>query len=136
QGPPLVRIPEGNSGQRTTPTFYWPNKHSGSIFDLEPATEYEIRLRLSDPDGGSAERTVRATTRAVPRPAPGATVRQANPRTFRKIVAEAAPGDIVQLTPGYYGEFEALRDGEPGKPIVLRGDTSHTGKSTFDGISL
>lgn len=136
QGPPLVRIPEGNSGQRTTPTFYWPNKHSGSIFDLEPATEYEIRLRLSDPDGGSAERTVRARTRGVPRPAPGATVRQANPRTFRKIVAEAAPGDIVQLTPGYYGEFEALRDGEPGKPIVLRGDTSHTVKSTFDGISL
>ncbi len=136
QGPPLLRIPAGDSGTRTTPTFYWRNKHSGSLFDLDAATEYEIRLRLADPDGGSAERTVRAKTRAVPQPAPDAPVRPANPATFRKVAAAAQPGDIIELTPGYYGEFEATRDGAPGKPIVIRGDTSHTVKSTFDAVSL
>src|SRR5262249_23280761 len=67
---PLPRAPAGQS-RRTTPIFQWENKHSGSLFDLRPNTEYEIALKLEDPDGGSAERTVRARTRAVPRPAAG-----------------------------------------------------------------
>lgn len=136
EGPPLLRIPAGDSGRRTNPTFYWGNKHSGSLLDLEPNTEYEIRLRLADPDGGSAERTVRAKTRGVPRPAPGAPVRPANPRNFKEVLAAVQPGEIVELTPGYYGEFEMARDGAPGKPIVMRGDVSRTVKSTFDAISL
>lgn len=133
---PLVRIPADTSGKRTTPTRYWENRHSGSIFDLRPDTEYEIRLRLTDPDGGSAERTVRARTRAVPRPAPQASVKQANPESLRKVEATAEPGDIIQLTPGYYGEFSTTRDGEPGKPIVIRGDLAHAIKSSFDAVSL
>ncbi len=133
---PLRRIPAGNSGQRTNPTFSWDNKHSGSIFDLLPDTEYEIRLALSDPDGGAAERTARARTRSVPRPAPDARVKRANPTTFREIAAAAEPGDVIQLTPGYYHLFAATRDGEPGRPIVIRGEVSHTIKSTFNGISL
>ncbi len=50
-----------------------PNMFSGSIFDLEPDTEYEVRLVLSDPDGvrGTAQRIVTARTRKEPRPAPG-----------------------------------------------------------------
>jgi hypothetical protein len=136
EGMPLRRIPAGDSGQRTNPTFRWENKHSGSIFDLRPNTEYEIRLRLNDPDGGTAERTVRARTRSVPRPAANAPVKQASPETFRQVAAAAEPGDIIQLTPGYYNVFTATRDGEPGKPIAIRGDTSHAIKSTFDAISL
>jgi len=133
---PLLRIPADNSGQRTRPTFHWRNRHSGSIFDLRPNTNYEIRLRLTDPDGGSAERIVRARTRGVPRPAAGARILQANPVNLREVEATAQPGDIIQLTPGYYGEFSATRDGEPGKPIVIRGDTGHAIPSTFDGVSL
>ena len=136
EGPPLLRIPAGNSGRRTNPTFYWENKHSGSLFDLEPNTEYEIRLRLRDPDGGATERTLRAKTRAVPRPAPGSPVRAANAGNFKEVIAAVEPGEIVELAPGYYGEFEMTADGVPGKPIVIRGDVSHTVRSTFDAISL
>jgi len=132
----LRRIPAGDSGQRTRPTFFWGNKHAGSVFDLRPETEYEIRLRLTDPDGGSAEKTVRARTRGVPKPAPGARVKQANPNTLRKVAAIVEPGDILQLTPGYYDDFELLRDGGPGKPIVIRGDLSHDIRSVFDSVSL
>lgn len=61
QGMPLFRVPKGqNIG------FTWINKHSGSIFDLKPNTEYEIKLKLADPDGGSIERTIAANTRPVP----------------------------------------------------------------------
>ncbi|MGH7955544.1 MAG: right-handed parallel beta-helix repeat-containing protein, partial [Opitutaceae bacterium] len=71
---PLRRVPAG----RIRPilgSFAWPNKHSGSIFDLQSDTEYEIKLKLMDPDGGSAERTVRARTRPVPRAAADAPVK-------------------------------------------------------------
>ncbi len=136
EGMPLLRIPAGNSGNRTTPTFHWENKHSGSVLDLRPDTQYEIRLRLTDPDGGSTERIVRAKTRAVPRAAPGAAVKPANPRTLKEVIAAVEPGDIVQLTPGYYGAFELNRDGEPGRPIVIRGDASHVIRSTFDSVTL
>ncbi len=112
---PLRRVPAGQS-RRTTPIFRWENKHSGSIFDLRPNTEYEIALKLDDPDGGSAERTVRARTRAVPRAATGAPVRDVS----RAELAAAQPGEVLQLAAGDYGEFVVPRDGEPGRPIVFR----------------
>jgi hypothetical protein len=133
---PLRRIPAGNSEQRTRPTFFWENKHAGSIFDLRPETEYEIRLRLVDPDGGSVERTVRARTRGVPKSAPDARVKQANPNILKEVAAAAEPGDILQLSPGYYDDFELTRDGAPGRPIVIRGDTDHSIRSAFDSVSL
>jgi len=135
-GLPLRRIPAGNSGDRTTPTFYWDNRHSGSIFDVRPNTEYEIRLRLEDPDGGSAERVVRARTRGVPKPAAGARVQKVNPTDFKEASAAARPGDVLLLTPGYYGAFTAAVDGEPGKPIVIRGQRDGPLGSTFDSVSL
>jgi hypothetical protein len=48
-----------------------PTMFSGSVFDLEPDTAYEVALKIADPDGvtGVAERTVEMRTRAVPRPA-------------------------------------------------------------------
>jgi len=136
EGLPLRRIPAGNSGAGTTPAFYWENRRSGSIFDLRPNTEYEIRLRLDDPDGGSSERIVRARTRGVPRPAPGAPVRKANPTNFKEAAASARPGDILLLTPGYYGAFNAAVDGEPGTPIVIRGQRDGPIGSTFHAIYL
>ena len=55
EGLSLRRVPAGQS-RGTHPIFSWENKHSGSLFDLKPDTEYEIRLKLNDPDGGSVER--------------------------------------------------------------------------------
>lgn len=79
QGMPLRRVPA-----RENEGFSWENKHSGSIFDLNPDTGYEIKLKLEDPDGGSAEKTVEAHTRPVPerdvpdlRPKPGSRVEDA-----------------------------------------------------------
>lgn len=135
-GMPLRRIPAGRSSG-TRPTYRWDNKHSGSIFDLRPGTEYEIRLRLTDPDGGDEERVVKAATRPVPRPAPDGRVRQAGPRDFADLINCAEPGDIFELRPGYYGDFTVLRDGRPGRPIVIRADNSHEAiGSTFERVSL
>ena len=133
---PLRRIPAGKSVDARR-QFLWRNKLSGSIFDLKPGTDYEIMLKLEDPDGGKAEKVVRAKTRPVPRPAPNAVVKSVYPFTLKDSALTAMPGDILLLAPGYYGDFTLLRDGEPGKPIVIRSDGSHDViNSTFDGISL
>jgi hypothetical protein len=74
---PLRRVPAGeNIG------FTWRNKHSGSIFHLKPDTEYEIKLRLEDPDGGSGEKKMTARTRPVPRIGKGAEIIEIAPGNY------------------------------------------------------
>jgi hypothetical protein len=134
---PLVRVPEGSTGDRTRPSYTWENKHSGSIFNLMPDTEYEIRLSLSDPDGGKATEIVKARTRPVPAEATDSRIIEVNPRTFEKAAMRAEPGDILLLSPGYYGDFTMAVDGEPGKPVVIRADNAHPViGSTFNSVSL
>jgi hypothetical protein len=136
EGMPLRRIPAGK-GRTTRRPFYWENRHSGSLFDLKPATEYEIKLQLRDPDGGKAERTVTAITRAVPRPASDGRVIRVNPRSLKDSLLIAMPGDIFELTPGYYGDVTVRRSGKSGSPIVIRSDRSHDIiNSTFDSFSF
>ncbi len=125
---PLRRVPAGQS-QTTNPVFHWENKHSGSIFDLQPGTLYEIHLKLEDPEGGSAERVIEARTRPVPRAPAEAPTRRAGPGEL----SSATPGEILLLNPGDYGRFVATRDGEPGRPIVYR---SEDGAAAFESISL
>lgn len=133
---PLRYIPAGNSGNRTNPTFYWERRHSGTIFDLRPGTEYEIRLQLIDPDGGAATRTISARTRPVPKAARNARIVQATPRTLKQVEAAAEPGDILVLSPGFYEDFTATRDGTSGRPIVIRGAEGQPLPSVFDSVSL
>ena len=137
QGMPLRRIPAGEWAPRTAPhrrKFSWANRHSGSIFDLRPDTEYEIHLKLTDPDGGSAERTIRVRTRPFPRQAPNARIRRVTRDEFAAAAASAEPGDVLLLEPGNYGTFEMTRDGVPGRPIVIRGARDYG--VLFEGISL
>jgi hypothetical protein len=129
EGMPLRRVPAGE-GRTTQVPFHWSNKHSGSIFDLRPNTEYEVRLSLKDPDGGAATRVIRVRTRPVPRAAANATIRKVNPKT---ITQPAMPGEILLLEPGDYGRFVAPSDGEPERPSVYRG---HEGRAVFDSIVL
>jgi hypothetical protein len=141
RGMPLVRVPADDTGSRARTVYRWVNKHSGSIFDLKPDTEYEIRLSLKDPDGGAARQTVRAKTRPVPKPAPDAVVKKVNPRTFWDSISTARPGDILLLSPGYYDKWfteSAIElSGEPDKPIVIRADRAHPViNSTFDQLSF
>ncbi|MBM4039903.1 MAG: right-handed parallel beta-helix repeat-containing protein [Planctomycetes bacterium] len=131
EGLTLRRVPAGKS-RGTNPIFEWKNKHSGSLFDLKPGTEYEIALKLNDPDGGSAERTVRARTRPVPRVAKDAPTKKATPETLPAALAAAQPGDILLLGPGAYGEVAVAKDGAAEKPLVLRAEPG----ATFTRISL
>lgn len=114
-GMPLFRIPAG-----ATDGVSWGDRHCGSIFDLDPATTYDIELTLVDPDGGGTVRTLSVATRALPAAASGARVRAATPATFAAQWAAAQPGDIIDLGAGTYAGFTWDKDGAVGQPIVLR----------------
>jgi hypothetical protein len=121
------------------------NRLNVSLFDLEPATAYEVRFTLTDPDGGAAEKIVTATTRPEPRaydkgrtlhvvPGSGGGSGSASDPFRGPAAADAAarPGDILLFHEGVYpGPYRATRDGAPGKPIVWRGVDA--AKVLFDG---
>lgn len=107
---PLRRVPAGRS-QGTRPIFAWKNKHSGSIFDLRPGTEYEIRLKLADPDGGAAEQTVRARTRPVP---------------------SDAGARVIDLPAGQH-EVLQTESGTAEHPVIYR---SRDGKAVYTQVDL
>ena len=113
---PLRRVPAGsNEG------FAWANRHSGSVFGLQPGTTYELELSLIDPDGGSTQAVRPATTRSLPVPMPGAPLRPATPATLASVLATAQAGDIIELAAGDYAGFSLGVDGTEGAPLVLRG---------------
>lgn len=85
-GLPLLRL-QGEAVQQGASFHYVaPNMFAGSVFDLQPNTTYEIRLRLTDPDSltrsAALERTVTARTRPVPTPATGGAVYHVYPREY------------------------------------------------------
>ncbi|WP_428103532.1 hypothetical protein [Candidatus Rariloculus sp.] len=63
-----------------------PNMFAGSVLDLEPDTEYEVRFVMSDPDGvhGTAERVLVVSTRAEPEPWTGGRVLSRLPARTRR----------------------------------------------------
>ncbi|MCK4824232.1 right-handed parallel beta-helix repeat-containing protein, partial [bacterium] len=118
QGMPLRRVPAGEKmplprlPSVELVKLSWENKHSGSIFDLNPDTEYEIKLKLEDPDGSSAEKMVEARTRPVPE------------------IGKRA--EIIELQPGIYDTLNT-RSGSQDKPVVYR---CSNGKAVFSFIDL
>jgi hypothetical protein len=62
-----------------------PDRFAGSVLDLDPDTEYEVRLTMRDPDGvsGQAVRTTSVRTRREPRAAAGGRVLHVYPPTWR-----------------------------------------------------
>ncbi|MBA2660669.1 MAG: right-handed parallel beta-helix repeat-containing protein [Bradymonadaceae bacterium] len=128
RGMDLRRAPANSIGG-----FAWTDRHSGSLFNLAPATRYEVELLLVDPDGGCALREASFATRPVPAPMPAAPVKAVTPATFSAVLASAQPGDIVEFTAGSYPAFSMSRDGEASKPIVLR---AQAGESVVVGGDL
>ncbi len=114
-GLPLFRVPAG-TGQG----FSWQNRFAGSIFDLDEATAYEIELELSDPDGGGGSHSMTVETRAMPAVAEGAPVLPATPDDVDAVIAGAAPGSVIELADGTYGEIQVTVDGAEGAPVALR----------------
>jgi hypothetical protein len=83
EGLPLLRI--GNERINENSLHYIvPNGFAGSIFDLEPATEYECRFVMSDPDGveGKTENVVTVRTRLEPKPASSGHVYHVYPQGY------------------------------------------------------
>ena len=110
------------------------NLFAGSILRLAPATQYEVRVRLADPDGGSAEQSVPVTTRAIPGPPEALRTLHVYAPTFdgvrrqpsfddlSKALGQAAPGDRVLLSPGIHKGNAMLRvAGTGAAPIVISG---------------
>lgn len=127
-GMPLRRVPVGTS-QKTSQPFAWTNRLSGSVFDLAPGTDYEIALKLHDPDGGEATKIVKASTRPEPIAKADAVIKNGTKADLKTV----QPGEVLLLADGDYGAAIFSRDGEPGKPIVYR---STSGKAVFSEISL
>jgi hypothetical protein len=75
EGPPLLRIGNERINENAL-QYVTPNGFAGSIFDLDPATEYECRFVMSDLDGigGRATEIITVRTRAEPTPAVGGKV--------------------------------------------------------------
>ena len=99
-GLPLLRI--GNERINENALQYMtPNGFAGSIFDLEPATDYECRFVMSDPDGveGKAENLITVRTRFEPKPAAGGKVYHVYPPGYTGQKQEPA---FTGLLAAYY----------------------------------
>jgi hypothetical protein len=98
-----------------------PNMFAGSILNLEPGTEYECHLVLSDPDGvkGKAERTVLVTTRTEPRPAEGGHVYHVYPFGYQGSKQEPA---FTGLLAAYYMGADESDHSNALPPRVQPGD--------------
>jgi len=131
--------------------FYEPSHmFAGSLFDLEPGTEYECILTMIDPDGvdGAGERSVKVTTRTVPQPPADSRVlhlggTKSDFPDFRGAVAALNPGDtllvhrgIYRLSkpsdPGYLGNHSFTLDlkGTAERPITI--EAAGNGDVIFD----
>jgi len=68
QGMPLLRLDGERIYAESRVDVIAPNMFAGSVLDLEPDTAYEVRFRLTDPDGvqGEADRTLTVRTRPEP----------------------------------------------------------------------
>lgn len=91
------------------------NGFAGSVLFLDPATSYEVKLTLSDPDGKTEERFERISTQAIPaKPTDGRTFHvvpgngggdgsSSNPyKGIDSAQSYAQPGDIYLLHAGVY----------------------------------
>jgi hypothetical protein len=124
------------------------NMLSGSVLFLNPNTTYEIRLTLSDPDGGAATQIVTMATRPVPtmpasgrkfhvKPGSGGGNGSASAPFLGIAAAEAVaqPGDTFIVHAGSYGgRVSFTRPGNSGAYIVWMG--AGDGEALFAGIDV
>jgi len=153
QGYPLFRTRpnphRGNRSAKHTVPGGW--MFAGSVVDLEPDTAYEVQLHLRDPDGGSAQQTLKTRTYAEPAQPAGMTVKHVVPgggggtgtaadplKGLDAAQAAADPGTLFLLHKGLYvkgrcprNTWTITRSGKPGKPIIYR--AAGDGEAILDG---
>ena len=90
-----------------------PNMFAGSILDLEENTAYQVKLALSDPDGGNAVKTVTVRTRAEPMPAAGGHVYHVYPRDWKGAKEAGSFNDLMCAYNYYCGGGDTQTGGRP-----------------------
>ncbi len=127
------------------------NFWAASALFLEPGKAYELRLTMSDPDGGAETKTVSAATRKLPLGTfsgrhlyvvPGSSGGDGSPAApfqgLQSAASNAVAGDVFHISPGTYEPFQLLSSGTPLAPIVFSGPGSGLaivdGKATDRGI--
>ncbi len=124
------------------------NMLAGSIFYLTPGKTYDVRLQLTDVDGGNVTELVSESTLSIPVPAIQGSTLYVVPGSgggsgskvdpFKGIAtaqANVTPGDIVLLGAGNYtGEIEFDVSGEPEKYIIWK--AWGNGKATLETIRI
>ena len=129
QGMPLMRLngefvagPTPQYGENNYFNYTVPNGFAGSIFNLEPDTEYDVRLVLKDPDGGTGptEQTARVRTRREPTPAEGGRTFHVYPTDHKGQKAQPA---FTGLLHAYYMGADASDHYNALDPRVRPGDT-------------
>ena len=108
----LKRVAAGQS-QGTTPIYKWENKFSGSIFNLQPNTKYDVQLSLNDPDGGKEDTTISVATRPVPR--------------------VTSFCEIINVPDGSNGTLTITRNGTQSKPLVYQ---STSRKASYSAVTM
>src|SRR4029078_4406977 len=148
-GMPLLRM----GGERIMRAPYTvPDRFAGSILDLQPDTEYEVRLTMKDPDGvsGTAIQNVKVRTRAEPKAAAGGRTIHVYLLTWPASGPKENPNVTGLMAPynGYVGTGDwnvvALHKADPGDPFVVhaglyKGDRHNYVDPyglTFDGTYL
>lgn len=136
---PMLRVePSSVSGN----TFDPGQLLAGSVLGLVPDTAYEVRLTLSDPDGGAAVQTRSLRTRAIPTDPAAPVIKYVAPGTgggsgtqsspylgLAAAQAGAVAGDLFVLQPGTYSipsTFVFNKNGTAANPIVWRGVDAST----------
>ncbi|HUI91779.1 MAG TPA: right-handed parallel beta-helix repeat-containing protein [Chitinivibrionales bacterium] len=106
---------------------------AGSVMFLDSATTYEVKLSMTDPDGGGKDTTLTIATRPVPAiPTDGRTLHVApgagggdgsagNPyKGLAAAQSAAQPGDVVLVHAGNYGNFSFNKPGAAPGYIVWK----------------
>lgn len=101
-----------------------PDGFAGSILNLQPGTEYECRLRLTDPDGvqGQSEYVVKSKTRSEPQPYAAGRTLHVYPPDYK---GERLEPHFASILEAYYGaglgDWSVVweRRAKPGDTIVL-----------------
>ena len=121
EGLPLLRIGNERINENAL-QYITPNGFAGSIFDLEPATDYECRFVMSDPDGidGKTENIVTVRTRFEPKPAAGGKVYHVYPPGYNGQKQEPA---FTGLLAAYFTGSSHSDNFNTFPPRVQPGDT-------------
>lgn len=133
---PLLRIGGEKIYGHDQPWVYvTPHMFAGSIFGLEPDTEYECRFELDDKDGvkGSAERMVTIRTKAEPKPYEGGNVYHVYPPGYQ---GEKLQPAFTGLNEAYYGIGNTGDWWNVPEPRVQPGDVILVHRGRYKGNRL